>query len=98
MSLILRLGWVWTLEKYVTKFFVTNWEGRVGLDPNMYDVTNFSLFFLKASLNKRIENIPFLSKEQDEILTRSSGVQCVLLYYLRLQADNSNGQFTNCDL
>ena len=29
---------------YVTKFYVTNWEGRVGLDPNMYDVTNFSLF------------------------------------------------------
>ena len=38
------------MEKNVTKFYVTNWEGRVGLDPNMYDVTNFSLFFLKASL------------------------------------------------
>ena len=51
MSLILRVGWVWTVEKYVTKFYVTNWEGRVGLSPNMYDVTLFSLFFLKASLN-----------------------------------------------
>ena len=50
MSLILRVGWVWTLEKYVIKFYVTNWEGRVGLDPNMYNVTNFSLFFLKSSL------------------------------------------------
>ena len=44
MSLILRLGWVMTLEKYVTKFYVTNWEGRVSLNPNMYDVTLFSLF------------------------------------------------------
>ena len=26
-----------TLEKYVT-----NWEGRVGLKPNMHDVTLFS--------------------------------------------------------
>ena len=50
MSLILRVGWVWTLEKYVTKFYVTNLEGRVGLNPNLYDVTLFSLFFLKASL------------------------------------------------
>ena len=54
MSLILRVGWVCTLEKYVTKFYVTNWEGRVGLNPNMYDVTLFSLFFLKASLNHSI--------------------------------------------
>ena len=37
------------MEKNVTKFYVTNWEGRVDLDPNMYDVTNFSLFF-KSSL------------------------------------------------
>ena len=51
MSLILRVGWVWTLGKYVTKFYVTNWESRVGLNPNMYDVTLFSLFFLKASLS-----------------------------------------------
>ena len=40
MSLILRVGWVWTLEKYVT-----NWEGRVGLNPNIYDVTLVNLFF-----------------------------------------------------
>ena len=45
MSLILRVGWVWTLEKNVTKSYVTNWEGRMGLDPNMYDVTLFTLFF-----------------------------------------------------
>ena len=45
MSLILRVGWVCTLEKYVTKFYVTNWEGRMGLNPNMYDVTVFNLFF-----------------------------------------------------
>ena len=32
MSLIQRVGWVQTLEKNVTKFYVTNWEGRVGLD------------------------------------------------------------------
>ena len=31
--------------KNVTKFYVTNWEGRVGSDPNMYDVTLFTLFF-----------------------------------------------------
>ena len=58
MSLILRVGWVWTLEKYVTKFFVTNWEGRVGLNPNMYDVTLFSLFFLKAFLNNGYGGVP----------------------------------------
>ena len=40
MSLIHRVGWVWTLEKNVT-----NSEGRVGLDPNMYDVTLFTFFF-----------------------------------------------------
>ena len=51
MSLILRVGWVWTSEKYVIKFYVTNWEGRSGLNPNIYDVTLFSDFFLKASLN-----------------------------------------------
>ena len=34
MSLILREGWVWALENYVTKFYVTNGEGRVGLNPN----------------------------------------------------------------
>ena len=45
MSLILGVGWVWTLEKNVTKFYVTNWEGKVGLDPNIYNVTLFSLFF-----------------------------------------------------
>ena len=49
MSLIHRVGWVQTLEKNVTKFYVTSWEGRVGLKPNMYDVTLFSPFF-KASL------------------------------------------------
>ena len=49
MSLILRVGWVWTLEKYVTKFYVTNWEGRVGLKPNMYDVTLFSYAVEKVS-------------------------------------------------
>ena len=38
------------LEENITKFYVTNWEGRVGLNPNMYNVTLFSLFFLKASL------------------------------------------------
>ena len=43
-SLILRVGWVWTLEKCITKFYVTNWEGRVGLNPNLYDVTLFNLF------------------------------------------------------
>ena len=48
MSLILRVGWVWTLGKYVTKFYVTNWESRVGLNPNMYDVTLFSLFFFEG--------------------------------------------------
>ena len=36
MSLILRVGWVWTLEKYVTKFYVTIWDGRGGLNPNIY--------------------------------------------------------------
>ena len=40
MSLIHRVGWVWTLEKNVT-----NLEGRVGLDPKMYDVTLFTFFF-----------------------------------------------------
>ena len=54
MSLILRVGWVWTLEKYVTKFYVTNWEGRVGLNPNMYDVTLFSLFFFEGFPNKTV--------------------------------------------
>ena len=49
MSLIHRVGWVWALEKNVTKFYVTNWGGTVGLRPNMYDVTNFTLF-LKSSL------------------------------------------------
>ena len=48
MSLILRVGWVWTLEKYVTKFYVTNWEGRVSLNPNMYNVTLFGLFFFEG--------------------------------------------------
>ena len=33
------------MGKNVTKFYVTNWEGRVGLDPNMYDVTLLDLFF-----------------------------------------------------
>ena len=45
MSLIHRVGWVKTLEEYVTKFYVTNWVGRVGLNPNMYYVTLFSLPF-----------------------------------------------------
>ena len=36
--------------KNVTKFYVTNWEGRVGSDPNMYDVTLFTLFFFNSSL------------------------------------------------
>ena len=45
MSLILRVGWVWTLEKYVIKVYVTNWEGMVGLNPNMYNVTLLTLFF-----------------------------------------------------
>ena len=31
---------------------VTNWEGRVGLDPNMYNVTLLDLFFLNSSLTK----------------------------------------------
>ena len=46
MSLIDRVGWVWTLEENVTEFYVTNWVDRVGLNPNMYDVdvTFFSLF------------------------------------------------------
>ena len=39
------------MDKNVTKFYVTNWEGRVGLDPNMYDVTNFSLFFFEGFPN-----------------------------------------------
>ena len=51
MSLIQRVGWVWDSEKYVTKSYVTNWEGRVGLDPNMYDVTLFSLFFFEGFSN-----------------------------------------------
>ena len=38
-----------TLEKYVTKFYFTNWEGRVGLKPNMYDVTLFSYAVEKVS-------------------------------------------------
>ena len=38
------------MEKNVTKFYVTNWEGRVGSDPNMYDVTLLDLFFLNSSL------------------------------------------------
>ena len=54
MSLILRVGWVWTLEKYVTKFYVTNWEGRVGLNPNMYNVTLFSLFFFEGFPNVQV--------------------------------------------
>ena len=32
-------------EKNVTKSYVTNWVGRVGLGPNSDDVTNFTLFF-----------------------------------------------------
>ena len=32
-------------EKNVTKFYVTNWEGRVGLDLNMYDVLFWIFFF-----------------------------------------------------
>ena len=51
MSLILRVGWVLNSEKYVTKFLVTNWEGRVGLDPNMYDVTLLDLFFFEGFPN-----------------------------------------------
>ena len=54
MSLILRVGWVWTSEKYVIKFYVTNWKGRVGLNTKMYNVTLFSLFLLKASLMCKI--------------------------------------------
>ena len=57
MSLILRVGWVWTLEKNVTKLYVTNWEGRVGLNPNMYDVTLFSLFFFEGFPNNCFEII-----------------------------------------
>ena len=34
--------------------------GRVGLGPNMDDITNFTLFFLKASLSSNIEKIFYL--------------------------------------
>ena len=51
MSLILGVGWVWTLEKNVTKLYVTNWEGRVGKNPNMYNVTLFSLFLFELFPN-----------------------------------------------
>ena len=30
--------------------------GRVGLRPNMYDVTNFTIFFLKSSLSHFISS------------------------------------------
>ena len=52
MSLILRVGWVWTLEINVTIFSVTNWAGRVGLNPNMYDVILFSLFYFELFPNR----------------------------------------------
>ena len=55
MSLILGVWLVWTSEKYVIKFYVTDWEGRVGLNPNMYNVTLFSFFLLKASLKEEME-------------------------------------------
>jgi hypothetical protein len=56
MSLILRVGWVWPLEKYVTKFYVTNWEGRVGLNPNMYhvEVVMFTLFLVRRVLTVEV--------------------------------------------
>ena len=41
------VGWVLNSEKYVTKFYVTNWEVRVGSDPNMYNVTLLDLFFFE---------------------------------------------------
>ena len=55
MSLIHRVGWVQTLEKNVTKFYVTNWEGSVGSNLNLYDVTievfpKQTLFLLCATL------------------------------------------------
>ena len=34
----------------VSKFNVTNWEGRVGSDPNIYNVTLLDLFFLTLPL------------------------------------------------
>ena len=61
MSLILRVGWVWTLEKYVIKFYVTNWEGRLGLNPNIYDVTLFSDFFFEG-FPKFICNTRYIDK------------------------------------
>ena len=58
------------MEKYVTKFYVTNLEGRVGLDPNMYDVTLLDLFFLKASLMKVFPIFtPTLEWIQEQMLT-----------------------------
>ena len=53
MSLIHRVGWVWALEKNVTRFYVTNWGGRVGLRPNSDNVTNFTLFFIEGFPYKR---------------------------------------------
>ena len=64
MSLIYRVGWVQTLEKYVTKFYVSNWEGRVGSDLNMYDVPllEFVFFELFPKCNKRITAIKYMTK------------------------------------
>ena len=45
-----------------------NWEGRVGLDPNMYDVTLLDLFFLKSSLSNKCWILNIVLKMSSDVL------------------------------
>ena len=75
MALIHRVGWVWTLEENVTRFYVTNLVGRVGLNPNMIHPLSFFIhpsfisrllsfsacFFIELFPNKKIVKSEYFS-------------------------------------
>ena len=79
------------MEKNFTKFYVTNWEGRVGSDPNKNDVTLFTLFFelfpneYYQGLNGKVRNSACVDRQVYNLsfLQKSSLVTAYLLNLLQ---------------